>query len=493
MVDSFDEESIGSTVAGGAPDGASRHTVADYLNTIRKHVVTLIVTFVIVVAAGCIFTAISPVKYSTTTQLFTTSGSSSSNANATEQNNANSYAMSQIKSYPALTTTQAVLQPVIEELHLQLDVSELAAQISAVNPTGTSWLNITVTGDDPQQVTEIANAVAVSLSNVVEKSLYANGTQTTIKMSVVQPAQQPTSPSSPRWKFNIAVSVLLGIVLGVFMPLVKDKLAKTVQNEGEIAEYIDAPIIGRIVEDSLLDESKPVVINEPESFIAEDFRRVRTSLTFMPPVDGTNCRLLVITSAGPNEGKTTNAVNVAAALAENGAKVLLIDADLRHPSVANKLDIDGAAGLTHVLSGQASVKDVVQRYWRSNLHIMPAGPKPPNASTLLNSVIMAELLNNAMEQYDYVIIDTAPMIVANDAVIFVRKGGALVMVCCRDKSLKSDLLDISQELTTLDQTVSGVIFNRAKENKKIGDAYGNYYYQSKQEETKKKKDRSRKK
>ena len=84
----------------------------------------------------------------------------------------------------------------------------------------------------------------------------------------------------------------------------------------------------------------------------------------MAPVEDTNCRLIVVTSAGASEGKTTTSVNIAAALAENGAKVLLIDADLRHPSVATKLDIDGSAGLTHVLSGQASVKDVVQRYWK---------------------------------------------------------------------------------------------------------------------------------
>ena len=131
---------------------------------------------------------------------------------------------------------------------------------------------------------------------------------------------------------------------------------------------------------------------------------------------------MVVTSAGASEGKTTISVNIAAALAEDGPRVLLIDADLRHPSVAHKIDIDGSAGLTHVLSGQAAVKDVIQRYWKPNLHIIPAGPKPPNASTLLNSPLMTTLVANAMQQYDYIIIDTAPMVVANDAVIFMKQG-----------------------------------------------------------------------
>lgn len=184
---------------------------------------------------------------------------------------------------------------------------------------------------------------------------------------------------------------------------------------------------------------------------------------------------MVITSAGASEGKTTTAVNIAAALAEDGSRVLLIDADSRHPSIAHKIDIDGSAGLTHVLSGQAAVKDVIQRYWKLNLHVIPAGPKPPNASTLLDSPLMTTLVANAMQQYDYIIIDTAPMVVANDAVIFMKQGGTLEMVCRRDQTLKRDLREIADELETLDMPVSGIVINCAKENKKALEN-SNYYY-----------------
>lgn len=449
------------------------------LKVLRKRIITVIVSFVVTLTIICVWTALSPLKYTTSTQLFATYNSSTNGANVVEQNTGNSYIMSQIKSYPTLTTTEAVLQPVIDDLRLDKTAAQLADEISVVNPTNTAFINISVTDTDAKLATQIANSVAVSLSKVVEKSLYSTNADSPVKLSIVQPAQQPTAPSSPKWTMNILVGILAGLIIGIVAALIKDLLSKKIQDDDEIGEYINAPIIGRIAESDMLNATSPVIVNEPGSPIAEDFRRVRTNLSFLVPMGDTNCRLIAISSTGAGEGKTTTSVNIAAALAENGARVLLIDADLRHPSVAHKIDLDGSAGLTHVLAGQASVKDVIQRYWKPNLHIMPAGPKPPNASALLNSPTMTELLNNAVRQYDYVLIDTAPMIVANDAAIFLRHGGSLVMVCRRDQTTKHDLQEISEELTTLDLTVSGVVFNCARENKKAIEN-SNYYYYSNQ-------------
>lgn len=451
-------------------------TLIDLLNILRKHAITIVASFVVTLVAMCLWTATSPVKYTATTQLFATYNSPASTGSASDQYTGGSYIMSQIKSYPTLTTTQSVLQPVIDELGLDMTVEGLAKKISVSNPTDTAFINIAVTDTSSQNAAQIANRVASSLSNVVEKSLYSVGSNSSVKLSIVQPAQQPTIPSSPKWTLNILIGVLGGLVIGVFIALLKNLFSKKIEDDNEINEYIDAPIIGRIVEDNLLRDTTPVVVSEPGSSIAEDYRRIRTNLSFIAPSGNGSCRLIVIASTGASEGKTTTSVNVAAALAENGSRVLLIDADLRHPSVANKIDIDGSAGLAHVLSGQASVKDVVQRYWKANLHVMPAGPKPPNASALLNSPIMTELLNNAMEQYDYVIVDTAPMVVANDAVTFMRQGGSLIMVCRRDQTLKHDLRDIAQELDALDMTTTGIVFNCAKENKKALENSNYYYY-----------------
>ncbi|WP_246165995.1 YveK family protein [Bifidobacterium canis] len=211
--------------------------------------------------------------------------------------------MSQIKSYPTLATTQSVLQPVIDELNLNISVSALASEISVVNPENTAFVNISVTSTDGKQAAEIANAVARSLSNVVEKSLYTNDARSTVKLSIVQPATVPNAPSSPNWKMNIFVGVIVGLFIGIMAALLKDVLSTTIQDDNDVREYIDAPTIGRIPEDELLEGSSPMVISEPGSPIAEDFRRVRTNLSFIAPVSETSCRLIVVTSTGESEGK----------------------------------------------------------------------------------------------------------------------------------------------------------------------------------------------
>ena len=119
--------------------------------------------------------------------------------------------------------------------------------------------------------------------------------------------------------------------------------------------------------------------------------------------------------------------------------MLLIDADLRHPSVAKHLGIEGHAGLAHVLSGQMTPKDVVQSYWKPNLHILPAGKRPANASILLNSDTMEALVKQALTQYDYVLIDTAPMTVSNDGVVFGRLANGIVLVTGKGVTEKKDL------------------------------------------------------
>lgn len=374
-------------------------TLMDLFRIVRKHILWGIITFVVVFAAVCAYTFLVPPTYSATAQVFATYSDSSAqdDNNISNFSNASTYISNQIQSYPTLATTEAVLKPVIDDLGLDTTVANLAGQITATNPTNTAFVNITAETGDAKQASDIANSVAESLSNVVEKSLHASGKESPVKLSVVQRAAEPVTPSSPNVALYLAVGLVAGLILGVFATLIRDLMATRVKESRDLQDIINAPIMGRIpTDESLQERGKPLIISNPSGRITEEFRRIRTNLSFTSKVEGSDARMIVISSVEPSEGKTTVSVNVAVALAENGAKVLLIDADLRHPSVADHIGLEGGAGLTHVLSDQATVKDAVQRYWKPNLHILPAGPKPLNASMLLNSKTMSKLLDTAL-------------------------------------------------------------------------------------------------
>ena len=449
-------------------------TLMDLLKIIRKHVITAIIAFVVIVAGVSAYTFLTPPKYTATAQTIATYNASNEGEGISQQAAGGTYISNQITSYPTLATTAKVLKPVIDDLGLDETVEDLSKQVTVTNPTNTAFVNIAATDGDPQQAADIANAVAGSLKSVIEGDLYP-GDKSPVKVSIVQKAQTPQVQSSPKTALYLAIGVVLGLVVGVFAALIKDLLNTKVEETSEVRSVVHASSLGSVPTDPSLDERRPVIVSQPNGAIAEEYRRIHTNIEFLQ-TDRTRGvgQLIVITSAQQSEGKTTTSINVAAVLAEDGAKVLLIDADLRHPSVAHHLGIEGNAGLAHVLSGQMSPKDVVQSYWKSNLHILPAGKRPANAGVLLSSDTMKLMVEQALTQYDYVIIDTAPLSVSNDGAVFGRWAKGLVLVTGRGVCEKKTLQECSDSLANVNVPVLGFIFNYA-DPKKIH-KQGNYYY-----------------
>lgn len=227
--------------------------------------------------------------------------------------------------------------------------------------------------------------------------------------------------------------------------------------------------------DASLDDKRPVLVSQPNGAIAEEFRRIHTNIDFLQTdrTEGVG-QLLVITSAQPSEGKTTMAINTAVALAEDGAKVLLIDADLRHPSVAHHLGIEGAAVWRTCCPDRWARRTWCQSYWKPNLHILPGGKRPANAGVLLGSETMKLMVEQALTQYDYVIIDTAPLTVSNDGAVFGRWAKGLLLVVSRNVCEKKSLQEAADTLATAQVPVLGFIFNRADPKKT--NTHSNYYY-----------------
>lgn len=457
-------------------------SIADLLQIVRNHLASAIISFVVVFAAVAAVTFIMPPKYTATAEVFATyAGQSGETQTTNDMSSGANYLNTQITTYPELVKTEAVLQPVIKDLGLDMTTTDLAGVVTATNPPNTFMVDISAEVGDPQQAADIANSVAKNLADQISSDLYNNSSSSNgspIKLTVVQKAQTPTSQSSPNIPLYLAVGLIFGIIVGVGVALLRDILNTKVDSTDDVRELTHASSLGTVPQATILDDSRPVIVAQPAGSEAEEFRRIRTNLSFLTTTATQgHGRLLVISSTNPSEGKTTVSANVAVALAEEGKSVLFIDADLRHPSVAHKLGIEGHVGLSHVLSRQASPADVIQKYWKPNLHIMPAGKRPANASILLNSDLMKEMVEQALTQYDYVIIDTAPLSVASEATVFGRMAGGLVLVTGKGVVEKKELENTATALQAAEVPILGFIFNFADPKKIHSKNYYYYYYE----------------
>ncbi len=215
---------------------------------------------------------------------------------------------------------------------------------------------------------------------------------------------------------------------------------------------------------------KLVVKNDPKSPVSEQYRTIRTNIQFSQ-IDN-EIRTLMVTSSGPGEGKSTTVANLATVFAQQGNKVLLVDADMRKPTVHYTFSITNTFGLTTVLTKQSDLDDAVTQIDTSNLYVLPCGPIPPNPSELLSSRSMDEFLVTALKVYDLVIFDTPPVLVVTDAQLLANKCDGTVLVVSSGFTEKENAVKAKEQLTTSKAKLLGVILN----NKKQDQSQYYYYY-----------------
>jgi succinoglycan biosynthesis transport protein ExoP len=248
-----------------------------------------------------------------------------------------------------------------------------------------------------------------------EKELRVSSNSRQNNVRIVDRAEVPKVPLAPTGRRTWMVSMMIGFVLALGVAFGLDYMNDTIKTPEDVNRRLKLPFLGLVP--SVRGEKHPLLTSShvPHDF-GESFRALRTSLISKYPEPGT--KLIVVTSAQPLEGKTTTAANIAMALAYGGARVLLIDADMRRPGLHRPLRLTNDRGLSQVLVGQARVRDVIQRTVDPNLLAITAGKTPPNPSELLASERMRTLLTNLSHgPFDWIIIDTPPVLAVTDAVI----------------------------------------------------------------------------
>lgn len=408
--------------------------------------------------------------YQSQAQLFVSGRSSTGGIPAAAT--ASSYAEQQIASYVDIVTTPLVTGAVIRRLGLGESPAALASQLVVTNPTGTVLLNIAATGPSPVGAQRITQAIADQATVVIEKLETPQGAPTSlVKVTVVRPAAQPAVPQPSRKVADVVLGLLAGLGIGFGGAALRETLDTTVGDPEEITSLASRPVLAAVPADPSASKHPLALLQQPHGPRAEAYRQLRTNFQFVA-VDR-RPRSLVVTSSRADEGKTHTAVNLAVAFVQAGMRVLIIDADLRRPGVARVLGLEGAVGLTNVLTGRVNIVDALQAWGDGQLLVLPAGEVPPNPSELLASKAMAALLAQAEKGFDMVIVDSAPLLPVADTAALTTIAGGTLLVVRHGVTRREQIRAVVDLLTPLEVPLLGTVLNAAPA--RAGRGYGYRY------------------
>lgn len=292
--------------------------------------------------------------------------------------------------------------------------------------------------------------------------------QTVGNARIIESASVPGGPVSPRPAFNLALGGLVGLLLAAATAVILEARDTSIKNVKEARKRFEYPLLGTIPtfneSDSVSPRSRNLgwivpeipVRDLPRSAISESYRMLQTNLRFLS--SDREMRAIVVTSSVPREGKSTISANLAATMAQAGRRVLLIDADMRRSSQHQIWDVPNTAGLSNVLVGQAELRAVI-RPGVENLDILTAGVLPPNPCALLDSERMAAFVETLSDQYDAVIIDTPPLVIAADALILGKMADGILMVARPGVVDSASATSSKEVLEQSGQNILGLVVN----------------------------------
>ncbi len=327
---------------------------------------------------------------------------------------------------------------------------------------------------------------------VASNDLVAQGTDNNI--SIAEIAIPPETPIAPRRLTTVLAALFLSTLFGAGLALFLEYLDDTIRTTEEVENVLRLPALaviptidsmpkrrlllvgGNNAEDEEARANSELLINnDPRSSLAEAYRQLRTSILLSTA--GHAPKSLLITSSLPSEGKTTTAVNTAISLAQTGAKVLVIDADMRRPRLHSVFGVSNGEGLSTILSSDLKTEEIlkiVQYENDSKLHLLPSGPIPPNPAELIGSEQMAKLLKTMSENFTHVVVDSPPIASFTDGVLVASMVDGVILVVHSGKSSRNVVRRSRQLLQDINAKIFGVVLNNV--NLRSQDSY--YYYQS---------------
>ena len=467
----------------------------------RAWLVALVTVLCGAIAVAGTFFFITP-QYQASAMFYVNNNHRLPGDNATSMSSGDlSTSRSLVDSYMVILNTKETILDVIAYLNetdyatTDLSYEIIKDMITAEAVNETEIFKVTITSPDPQEATQIANAIVAVLPERI--STIIDGTSA----KVVETAAVPAGPSSPSYPKNAVIGAFLGFILVVAFIVLREIFDITIRSEEDIIQCCKYPILAAVPDMTALSkggsyydmgkkkkkkggaysanahQKRTSLMGKNISFAAsEAYKLLRTKLQFSF-ADENGCRVIGVSSALSGEGKSLSAINLAYTLSQLNKKVILIDCDMRRPTLAEKLGVLKAPGLSSLLTGQSSMDELLQMCGMSGdekaFTVITAGQNPPNPVELLSSSRMEAVLIALRKYYDYVILDLPPVGEVTDAMAVAKKTDGMLLVVRQNYCDRVVLSDAVRQFGFIDAKILGVVLNCTVES---GRTYGKSYY-----------------
>ena len=438
-----------------------------FLGALRMRWIFTVVTFLVGAAVTVAVVFLMTPQYGSSVKLFVSTPSGGSAEYA-----ASFIVTQRVASYAELATDPTVLQRVVDRTGLDESAEELAEHVEATVITGTQTIAIDVTASTPEEARRIAEVEADEMVALVER-LERPADDSETPAIAARLAGEPSFsdvPVSPNIPLNIGIGLLLSLFIAIVGALLRDLLDRTVKSRQDAEAISGASVLVTLPFDSQV--RRTPLATEAGGNLAEAFRVLRTNLQFTD-LDAQRQAILV-SSALPDEGKTLVATNLALTLAQAGRSVLLIDADMRKPNVAELLGLENSVGFVSVLVGRTTIEEATQSHV-SGVNFIGTGPAPPNPAEVLDTQAMRDLVARVRKDYDAVIIDAPPMLPVADASILLAEVDGVLLIARHASTTREQLRLAVARIHTVGGRLFGIILNRTPRRSVDADGYGYGY------------------
>lgn len=437
-----------------------------YVAALRRSWPWLVLLTILGAGAGAAIYRLAPVEYETTIDFYvSTPRTSGTNSQPSAELEA-----SRVSSYVVLLTSERLAKRVIQSTGLQMTPTDLSKEVIATAHPSTVVITVVVRDSSANRSQLIGEGIVDNFGKLVDELDNGGRASPAVVIQVVSGPTLKTRPVSPDPRLCVSGGAAIGLLIGLLVVAARELTNKSVRSIKATERVLRLPVIGDIPYSRRARRSPLIAREESTSVRSEAYRHLRMNLE---KATAKSAKVILATSAAPLEGNSATVVNLALAYEELGERVLLIDANMRSPSAAARLELPGQPGLSNVLNGQVPVVQAVRRWRASQLFLLPSGSIPSNPSKLLGSLRMTELIGLLRGSYDRVIVDSPPVLSVADALLISPLVDAALLVIKHGRTPLTHASAAVDALRFLDAPLVGLVFSMRKVDRFQRRRYGN--------------------